>query len=106
LALVGVVEEAGELSGADHPGLVYDEYRSGRQHVIAAMCEAGFEGGDGGGVDAGGLLQFECGPGSERDPRDGDAGLLPPAGPTCSASSPSARPTAKRCGRSSASSPM
>jgi transposase len=40
---------------------------------------------------------------SRRSPR---SATTAPAGPTCSASSPSARPTAKRCGRSSGKSPM
>jgi hypothetical protein len=78
LLLLGVVEQPGELAGADHAGLVDHQHRPG----LAAASpsggrRAGRAAGRGGGADAGGLLQFERGPGGQRDPGDPDPGGFP-----------------------------
>jgi hypothetical protein len=67
----GVVEEAGELAGADHPGLVDHEHRPGlERRPVAVVVEAGEQPRQGGGADPGGGFELERGAGSQGDPGD------------------------------------
>ena len=74
LLLLGVVEESGQLAGADHPGLVHHEHRPGLQRrPDTVLFELSGQSSERGRRDAGRLLEFECGAGGERDAGDADA---------------------------------
>ena len=81
-ASLGVVEEPGELAGADHSGLIDDQDVTAVAQwtwtAVAVLpvqfteepCECG-------GGDPGGVLEFGGRAGGERHPRDGDVSGLP-----------------------------
>ena len=69
---VGVVEDAGEESGADHAGFVDDEDRVGREAAVARVVEVGEQAGDGVAGDAGGGFELGGGAGRERGADDDD----------------------------------
>ena len=61
-----VVDELGELAGADHPGLVDDEDGSRGEELAWTVAEVGEQGVDAGGVDPGAVAQLERGAAGER----------------------------------------
>src|SRR5207244_2114800 len=73
----GVVEEPGELAGADHGRFVDDEDAAGREAGGVGPFEVGQESGQGGGGDAGAVLEFGGGPGGEGGAEHPVAGGLP-----------------------------
>ena len=73
----GVVEDPGELAGADHPGFVDDQHGARPEVAVFAIVERDEQAGDGVAGDAGGGFELGGGTGGEGSADDVMAGALP-----------------------------